>query len=368
MYHTFESKLELSASTFFVIKNTLAELSKKNRTRFYEDKNNNETNKVYYFELLKYRGIHITAASFIVNGFIRFFLILRINPKRILNNNDFISVTHESETEILYIEVNKCLSSIGIHERFENFLIERIDYCVNPRFPDENISAYYMELLKRGVLLYGFEPLLRYDDTQHRMIENENAIYARNQSIIINFYNKYPEMLARPGKYQGYLEEYRGVIRFEIQCLKPKVRSMKYYNELPDMRAFRWMKEEFSEGALLFYVKKIFCKGDFVTLSEARQRIMSENFRDNTKQMMLTLLELTNEKRSLRKALDTLYNEGIQHDYLNRILDKFDRIHVTPVTIPINWRIPRFDSPLKIVLHEIERNTPLGIGEPHFGA
>ncbi len=358
LYHTIETKLELSANTFHFYKNKLYNLCI-GKAKFYEDNTSGGGKRIYHCEFLKNKGIHIKLAYFTFNDFTRFYLILRINPKRMLNNNDFISVTHESEVAELFGEVNGCLSDINIYDKFENFVVDRIDYCYNHKFSDEVASSRYMELLKRSALLHGFSPILNYSKTQHRRIDNEDAIYVRNKSVTINFYNKYNQTLKSSGDYYSNLENYKGIIRFEIQCRKSKVRSMKYSNDLPDLRAFRWLKEEFSEKTLLFYINKVFCSGSYFTLSEAKQAIIKTNFRDTTKQAMLDLLELTNSKRSLQKALDIFYSKGFAYDYMNRILNKFDAINVNPVTIPINWKIPFFCSPLELVTQAIEKENTL---------
>ncbi|MCL2199095.1 MAG: hypothetical protein FWB80_09245 [Defluviitaleaceae bacterium] len=353
MFHTIETNLKLTSREYNYYKEVLYENSK-GKSRIYKQIGNNGQNLILHCELLKSNGIHIKLAHFSNNDFSHFFLILIVNPKRVLGNEDFISVTHESDLTMLYAKINNYLNEIGINAPFEYFSIERIDYCYNYAFLDELVSSRFMELLKKGALLNDFEIPTYYSNVQKRRLRPEDAIYARNGSVTINIYNKHAQML-KCYPYEGNcLDEYRGILRFEIQCNRPKVRGMRYSNGLPDMNAFHWMTEYFSEKTLLFYVKKIFCKGDFWTLQQARQIVQCNNFRDSTKYAMIYLLDESNKKRSLSKALDNMLAEGFHPDYLSRLLKKFDDINVNPVTIPTNWGFSHFDSPLRIILQAID--------------
>ncbi len=93
------------------------------------------------------------------------------------------------------------------------------------------------------------------------------------------------------------------------------------------------------------YMKRMFLvEGVFVTYNEAVECINSANFKAATKEKMLYLVRKTSDSDNLKNALDKTQNEfNLSDQGITRLLKKFEKLGINPITLPNNSKIEQID-------------------------
>ena len=293
-------------------------------------------------------------------------LLVIVNPKSLVKR-DYIAAANESDfdmTEKIFndeaAKISPLLKKLGLCS------LSRVDPCLNIdlRELDFPCSAeQMMRLIKQGNIPKHYkERELKYDDKQHRKITDKTSFYLESKSSVINYYLKYPQQDEGHPNYL-FREESRYVIRLEVQCKYPKLYALSKNSR--EQSRFYTAEEEFSlwelfermedgvqipsnpmdvilreavlEEIIRKHFYKVLRKGDYFTISTARDIVGSYHFRPEKENRLLDALEMVSECRGIAKAKSRLYGPDL--DDFKRSLNDLDDILVNPVTIPRRWGI-----------------------------
>ena len=305
----------------------------------------------------------------------------KINPKVFTGDVDYLraaNATYLRDVERLFnIEASKISPILG---RFEDYFMNRIDYCFNANTLELHMGCtgkQLMYLVEMGDIPRSFQEDMWHDKEKSRKWKAyDNNFRLHNKSVTVNYYNKHEQLL---DKFPGCpnIKESMNMVRFEIQWMYSKVYSIskplrdemkikltleeffeKFYSDTLDLAvnpARKMMSDEFAENATRKYMNKVIRKGDYFTLDGARWMVQSHNFRRDKEDRLLHTLDLVKESRGIAKAKvrlerTNLNGSGVQSDELKdfkRSLKDLDAIFVNPVTIPRRWGIRHIPHPLR---------------------
>ena len=219
----------------------------------------------------------------------------RINPKFLAGIHDYLTAATYSDMNIAISNFNLISKKISpLLGKFNDYKIKRIDYCVNISLDDFKISCspeQIMNLLKRSDIPPHYKEWTVYDDTAHRKKSKPESFYLFSNSVNINYYSKYLQLLnlSNQNMENGYnpvdqetLDKSKNVYRFEVQCKYFKAYSLS--KKLEDTKdtspniSMQFFNPLTCIEIISSYYEKVIGRGDWYTLPEAVQKIKSKNF------------------------------------------------------------------------------------------
>lgn len=341
-YHTFELSYKLTPYENEFYTNIL--FSSKGRT--YRDKD--EYVPTIVCETLSEYGIIIKIQTFTKNDFNHYMLYYRINPRRVMEQNNYIGLFNAKDTDIMLDMVNEYL------EKFHTAMpaadvckMHRIDFCANIEMSDQKEIFEYIKILQRGYCPPKYFIETFYDLKAKRNKQPKNSCGFEKKKITkVVYYNKYDQL--KDNKKCKNIEDARNILRAEIQCNTRKVRHLINKFGCTSVRGF--LKHSNKIGTYIFeHYANVFCgSGNFHKIDEIYKKIDASKFKEKSKIKMHELVRLSAKHKSLQTAIDNL---GWSHSVVKDILKKFDKIGTSPVVIPLRSKYDMFENPLTLALN-----------------
>lgn len=329
--------------------------------------------------------IRFSSKGFFKNGeYITCSIKAIINPKILTEEKTYIVAADERYLEDVQRIFNREAEKISpVLRRFENYSLNRIDYCINfdvselkfdyPEEFENKFPEMIMALIKQGNISRHFTE--EYNDEKFQF-------YLRSDSMVINCYWKYDDLRRNFPDCKDLGDSFN-IIRFEVQYKYPKIQSdlakMKkeqgYRNsaildELKKQGFYDFPENEDNMDRLKFlqlmkmletlyrkesrvmkgmlsdencseaidkYYYKVIKKGDYYTFDAAR-RIIEEKVSRWEKVVRLTeTLKMISDHGGIAKAKSTLQDEKLEE--FRRSLRELSHLRINPVTIPKEWGI-----------------------------
>lgn len=276
---------------------------------------------------------------------------IRLNPKVLIQENEYVKVARASDYNDIRDQFKKVLKPIqklfeenpshGVYRfnALSEYQVKRFDYCINIR---TELHEVYMGLIKRADVPARFIVMSELDEKTGRRKSYDQSFYiqTKKHSVGINFYNKQYQMHKGFEDYE-MLEDACNIIRLEIQCLAGKTNSMKQKHEWKYRDFINFANDDIARKMIYDYYEKTVGFEDYFTLSEAKRRVETCcNYRGKTKAKIIEVLELVNQKRSIHQAR-LAYSENLENSddvaEFNSMIKKIRKSGINPVTIPVNW-------------------------------
>lgn len=287
-------------------------------------------------------------------GFKSYIVEATINPKILAGIRDYITAATYDDMGAAITNFNLMSSRISpLLGTFENYLITRIDYCINFDLSELTLGCPHeliMNLIKRSDIPPHYKEWESYDVTAHRMKSRPGSFYLTNPYVTINCYSKYMKLQEQsqnnvkkgyPPISQNILDAAKNIIRFEVQCKYHKTYSLsgraKASGNLNYNKYDSLLMHEVCAGEIEHYFKKTIGMGDWYTLQDAVKLIELQHFSAQKTKRLIDALKFVSAYRSLSKA-----KTAIKGDDLNRFkqtLKDLTRLNINPVTIPKKWCI-----------------------------
>ena len=189
---------------------------------------------IYYDQ---YKGIQWTIRTIgDFYGMDMYMIDAKINPKMMGGIHDYITAAAYDDMDTVIASFNLEASKISpLLKDFYHYTLIRIDYCINFDLKELTGSCnpeLIIDLIKRENIPHSFTEWTEYDDTAHRKKSRPGSFYLINNSVNINCYSKYMQLLDRSKKNiekgfepipQKTLDAARSIIRFEVQYKYHKV-------------------------------------------------------------------------------------------------------------------------------------------------
>lgn len=338
-YHTFELKYQLT----YQEKETLINALKRKGSVYHDDTDYTEPTVC---DALSDWGIIIKFNTYTVQDFTFNIMYIKINPRRVMEQNNYIGIFDSRHTKKMLRRVDKHLQSVTpLMPSVHSCIINRIDFCSNIEMSSPEEVMNYLNLLKRGYCPQKYSLSTYYDQKSKRVKPYNNSITISNKHIAITYYNKYSQLNENP--HCQNIDDAKNILRAEIQCKKNKVKHLAKKFNCKDVQRFLEYSDEIGKYVFKHYANLFYGTGDFYKLDEIFKKIDDSNFKKKSKTVMKELAAMSAKHSSLNKALKEL---RLYHDEVNSIMKKFNKIGISPVVIPRRSDYDTFKNPLTLLM------------------
>ena len=307
-----------------------------------------------------------------VFNFFDYMVEATINPKILSGVIDYLTAATYNDIDLAAANFNEISKKISpLLHSFSDYRITRIDYCVNISLDEfflECDPMQIMNLIKRSDIPHHYEEWMKYDNISHRMKSRPESFYLKSNSVTINYYSKYLQLLNKsqenvkkgyPPINQEILDASRNIYRFEVQCKYHKIYSMSQKAKEAGNRSINKYKSLLDPilcvTIISNYYNKVIGKGDWYTLSTAIQIIKSKCFNSQKEQHLINALKDVSRCRSLVKAKESCPIEKI--GTFTRALNQLETLNINPVTIPREWHIEYIPNLLRSYLDQMLKTS-----------
>ena len=306
------------------------------------------------------------------NDYFDYIIEATINPKILAGIKDYLTAATYNDIDLAAANFNEISKKISpLLHSFSDYRITRIDYCVNISLDEfflECDPMQIMNLIKRSDIPHHYEEWMKYDNISHRMKSRPESFYLKSNSVTINYYSKYLQLLNKsqenvkkgyPPINQEILDASRNIYRFEVQCKYHKIYSMSQKAKEAGNRSINKYKSLLDPilcvTIISNYYNKVIGKGDWYTLSTAIQIIKSKCFNSQKEQHLINALKDVSRCRSLVKAKESCPIEKI--GTFTRALNQLETLNINPVTIPREWHIEYIPNLLRSYLDQMLKTS-----------
>lgn len=338
-YHTFELKYQLS----YQEREHLIE-ALRHKGKVYVDDYDYRHPTVC--EALRKYGITIEFTQFIKNDFIFHMMYLIINPRRVMDENNYIGIFDADDTDKMLDRLDNHLQKLTpLMPYVDSFKLNRIDFCTNIRMRSQDEVMSYIRILQKGRIPKKFSIDTYYDLTSKREKLYTNSITFSRNSMSVTFYNKYSQL--QENKHCKNIEDAKNILRAEIQCKKNMVDylSKKFHHRT--VRDFLRNSYEIGEYVFKFHIPKFFGGGDFYKLDTVINKIRNSNLKQASKEKMIAFAEQSANHKGLQNAI---ISNSLKPDKYKSLMKKFNKIGISPIIIPRRYKYDSFENPLSLVL------------------
>ncbi len=381
--HTFSFYQRLNENEYFSLNSDFEKYLKENdemKRQPIKDKKDKKKIIGWIYTYKNGKGIRWVLSSTKVSHELTIYVIMAIITPKVLIENNYIAVANAADLEQVEDLFNKEAEKISpILSKFGSSSMNRADPGLTIDLGELNYPCSPEQLtilIKRGDIPKHFVERMEYYDKSHRKKADKYSHYLENDSVVINYYWKYPKQNTNHPNFANK-EKSRNVIRFETECkyrklysisksLKRNSRYCKSYDDIavdellemaensvrnPSIPIDVMFSDDVSANVVRSYFNKVIRQGDYLTLDGARWMVAAHNFRRDKEDRLIFALELINECRSIVKAKKKLHGEEVKE--FKRSLNDLDAILVNPVTIPRDWKINYIPHPLRAYYNHI---------------
>lgn len=242
--------------------------------------------------------------------------------------------------EIILNELHSFLPS----NIYDSLVLSRVDFTTDLHFKTQADADLYISLIQKGRMIRNLKEQQIFSPTEQKMIHYDDSFLLSCKSYSFQVYPKYWQMLDR--NISG-AESALGVVRFELRAGKQKLNTIlshhakisesEIYNKLVSS-VHRAPREEIM-GCVMLSVGA----GDFFTRAEVKQRIINSKLQSRVQEKMLNLVDLLTRYSNVQKLFD---HELISCTEWRKLLQYFDRLHCSPITIPASAKCDRMPGVL----------------------
>ena len=232
----------------------------------------------------------------------------------------------------------------------------RIDYTTNLRFNSTQDKDLFLELTRKTSRHVRKQP--------KRIIDlrlNEQSTAEGNSSIKVIFYDKRKQIEETyndipPCQQLSLAQASDNLIRFEVQCLRGRVLTIKRKYRFEDRCILRYLSEDIAQDVLISEYKNSVGSCNFYSFYWATKKIEESAFSAPKKQRLIQFLQLIAQARHVSIAREQ-FIEGTQikrtditvqgsnstfKNYLRALTD----LGINPMLIPKERRVTHFENPI----------------------
>ena len=331
------------------------------------DKFRNLDDTIYMSDSKKYlnsryreNGINIIGYYIFKPKFQTYIIAIKINFKKLINENyDKTDLLKQKDIENTDIELsfNNIIQELNIGlPLYENWKVNRIDYCVNINTP--YVKEYINILHKSDMpynLTYGAGENRNYSKRKDSfyLVKKQNHKKKFTQNVRINFYNKQEQLKNAQKKGVQVTDEQiaaaKNILRLEVQCFKSKTEYLKTKYSMTTKNLSYFLNAEISHDVILNALSKIVRVGNYRRKSKAIELISKRNGHNSTNDILKQIVnDVAVQHSAVYKVREKYILKGMKKETFNNCLKLLDKINVNPVTIPDNLKLEgkRYDEGL----------------------
>ena len=302
-----------------------------------------QQDNIWYNGSLKDHGLKFRLKIIETDNFTSMRFICRVNFSKLLHPDDSISLMTAWDIEAVENSFNDLVNDLLPQmPRFNEWYVNRIDYCVNIKTP---YVEEYLNLLKKGDRRF----MQDWYDRNGNYVQKPGSLYLvstakhkKNRGVTVNFYNKVDEMIKSHGIGDEDQEELpRDILRLEIQCHKVKTEHLRKKYGMPQKTVSYFLSPEIAYEMICTYLKRIEVTCDYSRKAVALEKVEQTNCRGSTKAKMKQLIQdVAKQHSSVSKVREMYANNGVmQRDEYNNLLRLMKEHGINPVTIRNNLHL-----------------------------
>jgi hypothetical protein len=326
--HTFELSLRLKDFEYKDLR-SIAYARAEDSHRIFQDTGRSEYWNVHIDEALVSSGIRVEYHD----NFNRYVIKLIVNPSKVLGGDDIPKLWKTTDRNIkeLIRELKLHIADyFGSKYKLNDFKLTRIDYTANIDVGSRENVSNYIKILHAHGRVKGFAP--KYKKSNKR-IDKSLSFDLQGRSLCAEF--------------SAYDKEAASRKKMAKDILRVEVRLMK----LADLRGsvseqIRFLSKA-SRETFMGLFQRIVPRGDYYIKKET-VTLIEENIaaivpdlraRANMLDKMTQLLELIPKKKSLLLA-----QKALNYRHIDRVMETFAALNLSPVTIPKSMGLKHLDS------------------------
>ena len=301
-----------------------------------------------------------------------YYAVLRIEPQIMLMRTRTISLFYCSNENVrllterfgeiisdIFPDICSCMATLS------SWNCRRIDYSANLRFENASLARLFLDLSKK-TSRYVRKTLKRVRGVR----QQEQSTAEGNGSVKTTIYDKQRQINHCynhiPLSEQRRLEcEAVGIIRFEVQCQKTKVQTLKRKYGFSDRSIVNYLQEYIAVALLFNEYDNVIGRGNFYSRYHAEKIINASTLSANKKQKLLLLLMLIAKTRHVseakRRFIDgtTVRHKGEDIPLQGSVntfrayLSDLATLGINPVLIPKERRITTLKNPRQQIIFHI---------------
>lgn len=321
--HTMELKRKVTKDEFWEIQRFYADDSLVNKYPAYLDKNDYVVEKY-----TKSNGITIKLR---VNEKGHSILLI-INPRNINGADERLEIYNPDSIEpadfilkLYDLIQQEPLGSV------DDFIIRRLDLCINLELETQEQINAYMTLISRSRAPY---PL-----TKNFYIENRkrdiHGVYFNGRGYGIYVYEKIYQIRRKSRCMALNSDLDRKIIRFEIRLTRDRIRRIEVEYGNANLFMIVAVIKHISFDFFRYIIPRTFLSGKYYHLEGALEKVQKSDFYSKTKEEMKLLLHETCKRQDLESSLSYLADVYSWNDNKIRgLLRQYDEIDVNPLCLP----------------------------------
>lgn len=304
----------------------------------------NQRLEKYYNVSLKENGITLWAYKLPRPGRTLYILMMRINFKRVIEQQDRVAVMTELETDVIENRCNELLAGLmGELPAFHEWKVNRIDYCINVHTP--YVSKYIKLLQKSRIPARMKIPV----NAQRNRNPRRGSCYLISEkcdkrtgykgSYTINFYDKYEELKYQQLKNGNSLitdeliEQGRGILRLEIQCHKPKTEYIKRKMGFETKSVLNYLNWEIGYDLIGTAITRVCGTSDFHKVSKAKELIDELNCTSKKREKLKRLIGIISNSTLENIKEKYMTEQGITETTFKEYIKLLDNHNINVITI-----------------------------------
>lgn len=268
-------------------------------------------------------------------GYGRYLFIIRVNFKRLIEQENRIAIMTEEDIPAVYKMFDSLMKQIGIPQMppLYEWWVKRIDYCINIETP---YASEYIRILQKSTVPY----------YQKSITQKEGSLYLpskakpKNRNVTINFYDKENEVESQLRNEESnatlqVLEQAQNILRLEIQCHQGKTKRIAQKYGFRQKKLYHYLNMQICFDVLDYYIYRVSKPATYQRRKVALEMVDSLEFGRKKKERIKNIItDINKQHQTINKVKERYVREGIvTRDTFNDYLCCLAKHNINAVTI-----------------------------------
>lgn len=298
-------------------------------------------------------------------GYPCYYAIIEIEPLVMIRYKLTVDLFRATPYTLILLQgrFRHVMSSYLTHENLVNlsqWQCRRIDYTFNFHFNSTADKDLFLQLTKKTS---------RHVRTRNKRISslriNEQSTAEGNHSVKVLFYDKQKQIRETydnipDSQKEELMQSAENIIRFEVQCLKGRVTTLKRKYQFADKSIIHYLNEDIAREVLISSYLNSVGKSNFYSFYWAKKTILASEFTNSKKQRLVQLLQLIAQARHVsiakeqfikgtkikRTEIEVKGSEATFNHYLSDLAE----LDINSMLIPKERKVTHFTNPINQLL------------------
>ena len=348
--HTFELSRKLKRYEYHSVKNTLYMQQQNNPSfsgQMYKDRETGNHICNYYGRF----GVRIRLEHNKSDSFESWYVRMIINPRKLIDpQSSYLGILPPEEASADYVRdaFAQLFSGTIFENDMDKYQLRRLDLCTNIRCDKNKLFREMVRVLRKLPTPPKYKRVFHDDkskDQKETRQYNKHYLLYRCGTHNLVIYDK-TYQVQENGLTVDYENLQEGVLRFEVQCNRDYLRKVeKDVGDPCTTELLRLMIRE-SRYRIIDHFSRCFSDDDFAQANELYGRISASRFPQETKTAMCELVTRLQRVQTVDRALYKMKASGYDTDSL---LDKFERLGISPIPLWQNFCADRLPGPVRLL-------------------